>query len=148
MSQNCHHCREQGKNVKSAKGKSQSLQMEPVVETNEEKQLNFVGPLPDNFDKDAYILVAQDKWSKFPRAKKFHIFCRSYKIKLVFTALDDHRLLGVVERPIRTLIRMLGVMRLDGNNYAFELASNVADIIKTLSTTPHGITKVSYFSPI
>ena len=43
--------------------------MEPVVEPNEEVQLNFVGPLPDELNKEAYFLVAIDKWSKFPAAK-------------------------------------------------------------------------------
>ena len=43
--------------------------MAPVKEPNEEVQLNFAGPLPDELNKDAYIVVAIDKWSKFPTAK-------------------------------------------------------------------------------
>ena len=43
--------------------------MEPVVEPNEEVQLDFAGPLPDDLNRDAYILVAIDRWSKFPTAK-------------------------------------------------------------------------------
>ena len=43
--------------------------MEPVVEPNEEVQLDFAGPLPDELNRDAYILVAIDKWSNFPTAK-------------------------------------------------------------------------------
>ena len=43
--------------------------MEPVVEPNEGVQLDFAGPLPDELNKDAYILVAIDKWSKFTKAK-------------------------------------------------------------------------------
>ena len=43
--------------------------MEPVVEPNEEVQLDFAGPLLDELNKDAYILVAIDKGSKFPTAK-------------------------------------------------------------------------------
>ena len=35
--------------------------MEPVVEPNEEVQLDFAGPLPDELSRDAYILVAIDK---------------------------------------------------------------------------------------
>ena len=41
--------------------------MEPVVEPNEEVQLDFAGPLPNELNKDAYILVAVDKWSKLQR---------------------------------------------------------------------------------
>ena len=43
--------------------------MEPVVEPNEEVQLDFAGPLQDELNRDAYILVAIDKWSKFSTAK-------------------------------------------------------------------------------
>ena len=43
--------------------------MEPMVEPNEEVQLDFAGPLPDKLNRDAYFLVAIDKWSKFPTAK-------------------------------------------------------------------------------
>ena len=43
--------------------------MEPVVEPNEEVQLDFAGPLPDELKRDAYILYAIDKWSKLPTAK-------------------------------------------------------------------------------
>ena len=43
--------------------------MKPVVEPIEEVQLDFAGPLPDELNKDAYILVSIDKWSKFPTSK-------------------------------------------------------------------------------
>ena len=42
--------------------------MEAVVEPNEEFQLDFAGPLPDELNRDAFILVAIDKWSKIPTA--------------------------------------------------------------------------------
>ena len=43
--------------------------MEPVVEPNEEVRLDFARPLPDELNKDAYSLVAVDKWSKLPAPK-------------------------------------------------------------------------------
>ena len=43
--------------------------MKPVSEPNEEVQLELAGPLPDELNKDAYILVAVDKMSKFPATK-------------------------------------------------------------------------------
>ena len=43
--------------------------METVVEPNKQVQLDFAGPLPDELNRDAYILFAIDKWSKFPTAK-------------------------------------------------------------------------------
>ena len=179
MAQNCKQCTEQGKNLKPILGKNLSFQMEPVVEPNEEVQLDFAGPLPDELNRDAYILVAIDKWSKFPtakvvsnttadiaikfmqrfisnnrvprrlrcyqaqtfRAKKFQIFCRSNNIKLLFAPVDDHRAIGVVERMIQTIKRRLAVMRIDQRNTPYKLASDVAEIIKTLRITAHGVKK-------
>ena len=69
MAQNCKQCTEQGKNMKPIIGKKHLFLMEPVVEPNEEVQLDFAGHLPDEINKYAYILVAIDKWSKFPTAK-------------------------------------------------------------------------------
>ena len=43
--------------------------MKPVVNPNEEVQLDFAGPLSDELNKDEYILVAIDRWSKYPTAK-------------------------------------------------------------------------------
>ena len=69
MAQNCKDCTEQGKNLKPIIGKKHSFQMELVVEPDEEVQLDFAGPLPDELNRDAYILVAIDKWSKIPTTK-------------------------------------------------------------------------------
>ena len=145
--------------------------MEPVVEPNEEVQLDFRGPLPDELNRDAYILVAMDKGSKFTaakvvsnttadiaikfmqryvsnngvprklrcdqaqtfRAEKFQFFCNSNNLKLLFAPVDDNRAIGVVERMIQTLKRR------------YRLASDVAEVIKTLRITPHGVKKISPF---
>ena len=60
MAQNCKQCTEQGKNLKPILGKKFSFQKEPVVKPNEENQLDFAGPLPDELNRDAYLLVAID----------------------------------------------------------------------------------------
>ena len=69
MAQNGKHCTEQGKILEPTIGKKHSFQVEPVVEPNEEVHLDFAGPLPDKLNRDAYILIAIDKWSKFPTAE-------------------------------------------------------------------------------
>ena len=79
------------------------------------------------------------------RAKKFQLFCNSNSTKLLFTPVDDHRAIGVVERMIQTLKRRLVVMRIDKTNTPYKLALDVAEIIKRLRITPHGVTKVSPF---
>ena len=43
------------------------------------------------------------------RAKKFQLFCKTNNLKLLFTPVDDHRAIGVVQRIIQTLKRRLGV---------------------------------------
>ena len=53
----------------------------------------------------------------------------------------DHRAIGVVEGMIQTLERRLAVMRIDKTNTPYKLASDVAEIIKTL----HSVTKISSF---
>ena len=50
-------------------GKKLSFQMIPVVEPNEEAQLGFAGPLSNELNKDAYLLVVLDKSSKFTTTK-------------------------------------------------------------------------------
>ena len=46
---------------------------------------------------------------------------------------------------IQTFMRQLGVMRIDPANTPYKLASDVAEIIKNLRITPHGVTKISPF---
>ena len=69
----------------------------------------------------------------------------SINIKLLFAPLDDHRAIGVVERMIQAIKRRLPVMKIDQSNTPYKLPSDVAEIIKTLRITPHGVTKISSF---
>ena len=69
MAQTCKHFTEQGINLNPIKGKNHSFQMDLVVEPNEEVQYDFAGPLPNELNKEAFILVPINKWSKFPTAK-------------------------------------------------------------------------------
>ena len=57
--------------------------MEPVVERYKEVELDFAGPLQDEQNRDAYILVAIDKWSKFPTAKVVSNTTADIAIKLM-----------------------------------------------------------------
>ena len=59
--------------------------------------------------------------------------------------MDDHRAIGVVERMIQAIKRSLAVMKIDQYNTPYKLASVVAEIIKTLRITLHGVTKTSPF---
>ena len=63
----------------------------------------------------------------------------------MFAPVDDRRAIGVVERMIQTLKRRLAVMKMDQTNTPYKLASDVAELIKTLRITPHSVTKISRF---
>ena len=181
--QNCKESRAKGKNLRVISGKKHFTSLDTVVEPNEEIQLDFAGPLPDENNKDVYILVGVDKFSRFPsakvvannkadtiikfmqthfvndgvprnircdqaqgfRAKKFMTYCKSKNIKLIFAPVDDHRSMGMVERLIRTLKTRLSIMKIDKNISPYKLASNVAELIKTLCITPHTTTKITPF---
>ena len=80
------------------------------------------------------------------KAKKFQLFCNTKNHNnLLFAPVDDHRAIGAVERMIQTFKRRLGVMRIDPANTPYKLASDVAETIKTLRITPHGVIKISHF---
>ena len=91
MAQNCKHCTEQAKNLKPILGKKISFQMEPVVEPIEEVQLDFAVPLPDELNRDAYFLVAIDKWSKFPSTKIVSNTTANIAIKFMQRYISNNR---------------------------------------------------------
>ena len=64
MTENCRHRTDQGKNFKPKKGEQNLFQMYPVVEPNEEVQLNFAGPLTVELKKDALNFDCNKKWTK------------------------------------------------------------------------------------
>ena len=59
--QNYKECRTKGKNLRVISGKKHYTSLEVVVEPNEEIQLDFAGPLPDENNKNVYILVGVDQ---------------------------------------------------------------------------------------
>ena len=65
--QNCKNCRE--RILRSYQEKKHYTTLDAVVEPNEEIQLDFAGPLPNENDKEVYILVGVDHFSRFPYAK-------------------------------------------------------------------------------
>ena len=73
------------------------------------------------------------------------VFCKDNNIKLIFAPVDDHQSIGMVERLIRTLKSRLSVMKTDNRNKPYKLASDVAELIKTLRITPNATTKISLF---
>ena len=65
------------------------------------------------------------------------LYCKDNNIKLLSAPVDDHRSIGMVERLIRTLKSRLSVMKIDNRNKPYKLASDIAELIKTLRITPN-----------
>ena len=66
--ENCKQCTDQGKNLKPLIAKSSIGNLPKLVEPNQEIQIDFAGPIQNEFNKDVYILVAIDRFSRFPSA--------------------------------------------------------------------------------
>ena len=79
------------------------------------------------------------------RAKKFQVYSKYKKVKLLFASVDNHRALGLVDHLIQNLKTLLTVMRTDPKNTPCKQASDVAELIKTLRVTPQAGTKLSPF---
>ena len=67
--QNCKECRQKCKNLKFISSKQLFTALDAVVEPNKEIQMDFAGPLPDENNKEVYILVGVDRVSRFQSAK-------------------------------------------------------------------------------
>ena len=95
--QNCKECREKGKNLKVISGHSHFTSLDAVVEQNEEIQLDFAGALPAENDKDVYILVGVDRFSRFPSAK----VVTNNKADIIIRFMQTHIVNHGVPRNIR-----------------------------------------------
>ena len=71
MAQRCKPCTAIGKNLKSIIPKNKHTHLNNLQEPNEEVQIDFTGPTLDN-NKDTYILVSVDRFSRYPHAKAYH----------------------------------------------------------------------------
>ena len=71
--QGCQHCIDKGKNLKVLISKINLGLLPPLVEPNQEIQLDFAGPIPFKENtQNNYILVTVDRLSRYPYAETFH----------------------------------------------------------------------------
>ena len=137
--ENCQMCMEGtklGKNMKSSHTFHTSLSLPSLFAPKEELQLDFADPLQDEKGKRVFILVAVDRYSKFPSvlltknngSKKVVNFLEAYilihgiansiltdhgsgknlEIDQLFCPVGDHRSCGIVERTFQTIKLKLG----------------------------------------
>ena len=62
--ENCPSCRAAGKNLKTQLPQSKINRLEILTEPGQEVQLDFAGPINCKSQRDVYILVAIDRFSK------------------------------------------------------------------------------------
>ena len=66
--ENSKQCTDQGKNLKPIIPKSDLGKLPKLLEPNQEIQLDFAGPMPNESNNETYILVAIDRFSRYPSA--------------------------------------------------------------------------------
>ena len=68
LCKDCPQCTKFGKNLKANVSFNSSKPLPLLLGPNEELQLDYAGPLLDSFGNSIYILVAIDRYSKYPSA--------------------------------------------------------------------------------
>ena len=81
--ESCPSCRAAGKNITTQIPSTEKNNLEILTEPNQEIQLDFAGPIKLKTCGDIYILVAIDRFSKWPTA---HI-CKSTDARTVLKFL-------------------------------------------------------------
>ena len=71
IAQRCKPCTMIGKNLKPVIPKSNQTNLNNLQEPNEEVQIDFTSPILEN-NKDAYIMVSVDRYSRYLHAKAYH----------------------------------------------------------------------------
>ena len=94
---NCSDCTSAGKNLKTVIPNSQISELPPLLEPNEELNLDFAGPLDSYWGSNKYILFYIDRFSKFPSAKT----TSSTSTKTVIEFLQDYIFLHGIPYSIR-----------------------------------------------
>ena len=72
LTQNCQPCIKIGKNLKPIIPKPKLANLPSLHEPNEEIQIDFAGPIPDEQNNDSYILASVDRFSRYPHAIVYH----------------------------------------------------------------------------
>ena len=71
LAQRCKQCTKTGKNLIPILPKNKYTNLPALSEPNEEVQMDFAGPITNN-NKDTYILVTVDRYSRYPHAETYN----------------------------------------------------------------------------
>ena len=94
----CPSCRAAGKNLKTQIPQTEVNRLEILTEPGQEIQLDFAGPIKSKSRGDVYILVAVDRFSKWPTAQ----ICKSTDSRTVIKFLTKYCTDNGTPKTIRT----------------------------------------------
>ena len=98
MAEDCRSCARYGKNAKYVIPKNASKPLPLLSQPGEELQLDYAGPLEDTKGRKIFLLVAIDRYSKFPLVNITKSTGGKSSVKFLRTYIDAH---GIPE-SIRT----------------------------------------------
>ena len=90
MAEECTSCTRYGKNAKYLIPKNSAKPLPLLSQPGQELQLDYAGPLEDHKGKKIYLLVAIDRYSKFPSVKVTKSTGGKSTIKFLRTYIDTH----------------------------------------------------------
>ena len=94
----CPSCRTAGKNLKTQIPQTEVNRLEILTEPGQEFQLDFAGPIKSKSRGDVYILVAVDRFSKWPTAQT----CKSTDSRTVIKFITKYCTDNGTPKTIRT----------------------------------------------
>ena len=98
LAEECRSCTRYGKNIKYLIPKNSSKPLPLLTQPGQEVQLDYAGPIENHKGKKIYLLVAIDRFSKFPSVKVARSTSGKGKVKFLRSYIDIH---GIPE-PIRS----------------------------------------------
>ena len=90
LAEECRSCTRYGKNVKYLISKNSSKPLPLLTQPGQEVQLDYAGPIENQKRKKIYLLVAIDRFSKFPSVKVTKSTSGKSTVKFLRSYIDTH----------------------------------------------------------
>ena len=90
LAEECRSCTRYGKNVKYLISKNASKPLPLLTQPGQEVQLDYAGPIENQKGKKIYLLVAIDRFSKFPSVKVTKSTSGKCTVKFLRSYIDTH----------------------------------------------------------
>ena len=90
LAEECRSCTRYGKNVKYLISKNSSKPLPLLTQPGQEVQLDYAGPIENQKGKKIYLLVAIDRFSKFPSVKVTKSTSGKSTVKFLRSYIDTH----------------------------------------------------------